>query len=242
MSGASVELRAARVSLVTGITSALSIVMQLVSVPVCIKFWGQHTYGVWLTVLAAFMLIRSLDSGYVAYAGNKLNYLYHADRPALQTHLASAVSGSIVVGVAEFVLAVTVTLWQPLAQGLGMVDAAGTDVGDRIGLLVLTASWVLSGPYLGIVHRLLTPAGMMYQAAWWSMLFQAIQFLAIIVAALAGLTILQTSAVFAMAQAGVYLASAWYVAVKLPAFYPWWRGSQWRVNQRRCRRGSGGPT
>jgi O-antigen/teichoic acid export membrane protein len=228
MNRQSVEFRAARVSLVTGISTVLAILMQLVSVPVCMNFWGQQTYGVWLTVIASFMMVRSLDSGYVAYVGNRLNYLYHVDPAALRKHLASAVSGVVLLAAIELTIGIAVAFSVPLANALGISDSASFDA-DRVGLIVLLAAWVLTGPYLGIVHRLQTPAGMMYQAAWWSMLFQAIQFVAIIVAALAGLTIVQTAAVFALAQAGVYLLSAWYIAVKLPNFYPWWEGGRWNI-------------
>ncbi len=99
------EHRAARVTLVTG----LSIAFQLVSVPVCLHYWGQARYGQWLALLAAFQLVRSLDSGYIGYVGNRLNLLYHRDIPALRQHLASALA----------------SLWgwnrlsQPLRQRLG---------------------------------------------------------------------------------------------------------------------------
>ena len=92
------EHRAARVTLVTGLSTGLSIAFQLVSVPVCLHYWGQARYGQWLALLAAFQLIRSLDSGYIGYVGNQLNLLYHRDIPALRQHLASALAGVAVLG------------------------------------------------------------------------------------------------------------------------------------------------
>jgi len=87
-------------------------------------------------------------------------------------------------------------------------------------------SWVLTGSYMGIVHRLLIPAGMMYQWAWWSMGFQVSQFAAIMVAALLQLNLMQTSCFFALSQVIIYIASAVYMRRKLAGYYPWWKGAR----------------
>jgi len=108
----------------------------------------------------------------------------------------------------------------PLSSLLGM-PADQTGLSAKLGLLILTISWVLSGSYLGIVHRLMIPAGLMYQAAWWAMEFQVCQFAAIMLAALLRLSVLQTSTLFALSQFASYVASALYVRVALPQFRPW---------------------
>lgn len=229
MTARSLEARAARVSLVTGASTVLTVVLQLVSVPICIKFWGQGNYGTWLTVLAAFMMLRALDGGYVAYVGNKLNYLYHVDERRLRTHLASGLIGTLVIGLIQLLLGVWIGLSHDFAQLFGLGAESGEAGGDRLGLLVLVIAWALTGSYLGIVHRLMVPAGMMYEAAWWFMAVQLTQFVAIIAAALAGLSILQASALFAALQAVTYLASAVYIRRRLEIFYPWWKGARLKV-------------
>lgn len=227
--GVAIEHRAAKVSLVTGLSTIMSIGFQLVAVPVCLKYWGQETYGSWLALFAAFMLLRSLDAGYVTYVGNKLNQLYHHDAQALHAHLASAVAGIALIGSLQLTLAVGAVMSDRLASMLGIPDGSTSGPLDSTGLLVLVASWVLTGSYLGIVHRLLIPAGLMYQAAWWSMGFQVSQFGAIMVAALLQLDMLQTSILFAMTQLVLYLASAIYIRQRLPVYYPWWRGGRPRT-------------
>lgn len=226
MSRGGIEHRAAKVSLVTGLSTILSVAFQLITVPVCLKYWGQETYGSWLALFSSFMLLRSLDGGYVAYVGNKLNYLHHQDTRALREHLSSAVAGIALIGSLQLLLAAGALVSDRLATVLGMPvgDAAG--LLDRLGLLVLVVSWVFTGSYIGIVHRLLIPAGLMYQAAWWSMAFQVSQFAAIMVAALLRLDMLQTSIFFAMSQLVMYVASAIYVRQKLPVYYPWWQGAR----------------
>jgi len=230
--GSRIEQRAAKVSLVTGLSTLLTVVFQLVSVPVCLSYWGKETYGTWLALFSAFMLLRSLDGGYVAYVGNKLNYLYHQSFDALREHLSSAVAGIILISCLQLMLATGTLVVGPLATMLGMPASHAEAAGARLGLLLLMISWTLTGSYLGIVHRLLIPAGLMYQAAWWGMGFQTTQFAAIMAAAVLRLTLLQTSLLFALSQVAVYVTSAFYVRHKLPDFTPWLRGARIRTGLR----------
>ena len=229
MSGGAIEHRASRVAMVTGLSTILSVALQLVSVPVCLKYWGQSAYGSWLALFSAFLLVRSLDAGYVTYVGNKLNYLYHLDTCALRAHLASGVSGIVAIGMLQLVLSIVVLMSDSVAEILGMPAVDSVNSLDRFGLLVMTASWVLTGSYVGIVHRLLIPAGLMYQAAWWFMAYQVNQFAVVMAVALLRLGLFQTCVLFSVSQLAIYLASAVYIRSKLPAFYPWWKGGRIRT-------------
>jgi O-antigen/teichoic acid export membrane protein len=215
-----IEQRAAKVSMVTGLSTALTMVFQLVSVPVCLHYWGKTNYGSWLALFSAFMLLRSLDGGYSNYVGNKLNYLYHQSRADLRRHLASASAGIAVIGSLQLLLATCALFFQPLARALGMSGGQAQHLGTAAGLLVLIGSWATTGSYLGIIHRLQIPAGLMFQAAWWGMGFQATQFAAMMVAAVLKLDMLGTSLLFALSQVTVYICSALYVRFKLPEFFP----------------------
>jgi len=219
-----IEHRAARISLVTGLSTLLSIGIQLVSVPVCLKYWGKETYGSWLALYAAFTLVRSVEVGFVSYVGNQLNTLFHRDQRALREHLASSIHGILVLGALQLSVGAAALWSDGVAVMLGVTT--GADHRSGLALLVLIVTWVFSGSYLGIVHRLQIPTGMMYQAAWWALGFQVTQFAGIILAAVLHLDMLQTAGLFAFVQCAIYVASAAYIRQKLPAFYPWWRGGR----------------
>jgi O-antigen/teichoic acid export membrane protein len=226
-----IEERAARISLVNGLSTALTLAFQLVSVPICLKYWGNGAYGSWLALLSAFTILRSFDGGFITYVGNELNSLYHKDQRRLRLHLASAMHGVVVIGAIQVGIVGFTFAFEPLARLLGVAhDAVGRQ--SQLGLLVLMASWALTGSYLGIVHRLFIPAGMMYQSAWWGMAFQVAQFVAIIAAALLRLDMLETSGLFAAVQIVIYGASAVYVRRVLPDFLPWLRGGSRGVGLR----------
>jgi O-antigen/teichoic acid export membrane protein len=224
-----IEHRAVKVSSVTGLSTLLSVGFQLISVPICLKYWGKETYGSWLALYAAFMLVRSMDAGFVSYVGNKLNTLYHQDHNVLREHLASSIAGIAVIGALQLSIGVAALFSHSIVLMLGVTSSSASDHQSSLALLVLICTWALSGSYMGIIHRLMIPTGMMYQAAWWSMGFQVSQFAGIVLAAMLHCNLLQTSLIFAFLQFSIYSASAIYIQRRLPAYYPWWRGGRPRT-------------
>lgn len=225
----SIEGRAARVSLVNGLSSILTLLAQIVSVPVCLHYWGKENYGAWLAVFSAHLLLRSVDGGYTLYVGNKLNYLYHVSIPRMRLHLSSARAGVAVLAVVELLLVAAAFFFGPLERALGMPADSALESQAKLSLLVLMASWVLTGAYIGIVDRLFIPANLMHQAAWLAMGLQALQFAVIITAATLRLDLLDTSVLCALAQAAIYICSLLYARGKLPEFFPLRPHFQWRL-------------
>src|ERR1700730_13400173 len=149
MSGRRIEHRAARITLVNGLATVLTLAFQLVSVPVCLKYWGKESYGTWLALLSAFLMLRALDGGFVAFVGNKLNYLYHKDTAALREHLASASIGIVIIGAIQLLLAASSLMFSSVAASLGMPSGSTDSMATQLGLVTLMLSWVLTGSYLG---------------------------------------------------------------------------------------------
>ncbi len=224
MSGSSTEHRAVRVASVNGLSSILSIGMQLVTVPICLKYWGKESYGMWLALFSVFAMLQTTGTGFVNYVGNQINILYHQDQTALQETLASSLAGVFILAGIQLILVVAVIGFDFLPRLIGTASSALGPQNADWALLVLAGSWVLGGFYLGIIHRLLIPAGMMYQAAGWALGSQLSLFLVVILSAFFRFTLLQTSTLFALMQFLFVFASALYVRFKLPGYYPWWRG------------------
>jgi O-antigen/teichoic acid export membrane protein len=220
-----VETRTARVALVTGLATILSVALQLVSVPLYLRFWGNEKYGLWLGLLALFNLLRTFDTGFTAYVGNELNLLYHKDQAALRRTLASGVAGAVVVGALQLTAAGLIVATGTLGGLLGVPENVALH--GRAGLAILLVGWAFVGPYMGIVHRLLVPAGMLYEATWWSMGVQVTQTSALVAAAILGLSITGAALLFSVTLLGIYLASALYIAHVLPEYFPWWRRPSW---------------
>ncbi|MGH8560329.1 MAG: lipopolysaccharide biosynthesis protein [Methylococcales bacterium] len=232
MNNRTVEQRAARVAAVTGLSTAITMGLQLISVPVCLHYWGKATYGVWLALFSVFTLFRTIDAGFTAFVGNKINFLFHRNSAEMREALASSVWGCLLIGTIESTLCFLLLIFGESPRVLGVSAASVGNSALDWSLVVLVGAWALTGPYLGIVQRLLVPAGMMYQAAWWGMAYQVSQFLLIMGAAVLEASIFQASVVFSLAQAGIYIASGLYVRYKMFAFYPAWRDAKLSVGMR----------
>lgn len=226
-----VEHRAISVSLVTGLSSLLSIIFQLISVPVCLHFWGAEKYGVWLAIFTVSTMFRTIDGGFINFVGNRLNLLYHQDQVELHRVLASSVIGVAVLGIVQISLVLFAAFGGGFSWLLGN-DSSMAVHAESKALIILVLAWVLAGSYIGIVHRLLIPAGLMYQAAWWSMAYQASLFVALIVSAVGQLSLLSACIVIAAAQSFVFITSALYIKRKLPDYYPWWKSMDWKTGKK----------
>lgn len=224
-----VEMRTARVAGASALTTLIAVTLQLVAVPVCLSNWGQEIYGLWLAIFATFMLLRTTDSGLINYTGNQLNILYYQDQETLRRTLASAIWGASIVGAIQLLLCAAILFSGSLAEVLSLPGDTISEHRAGLALLVLVVGWALTGPYLSIVHRLLVPAGMLYQSTWWAMGYQISHFVTLVTAALLHATVFQASLAAASVQAALYVVSAIYVKQKLPHFFPWWERPRWRT-------------
>jgi O-antigen/teichoic acid export membrane protein len=224
VSAAVVETRAAKATLAAGLSMGLSVALQLVSVPLCLRFWGEETYGLWLALLALATLVRTPDFGFTAYVANEINLLYHGDLRELRRTLASALWGAWVLAGLELAAAALIVASGALAGLLGIPEEVARQGRAGLAFGILLFGFVAVGPYLGVVHKLLVPAGMLHQSTWWFMGLQIAQTAALVVAAVLGLNVTEAAILFAVCLALIQGASALYVARKLPQFLPWWRG------------------
>jgi O-antigen/teichoic acid export membrane protein len=219
-----IQRRALKNTFMGGVSFLLTAVVGFVSVPICLRSWGNDRYGAWLALIAGFMMLRTLDNGYLNYVGNQLNVLYHEDRQRMRRSLASSLWVCIGLGLLQFLVWAVLLAAGKLSALFGVAsgDVERHGLGAALGILVV--AWMLGGSFFGIVHRLQIPAGMMFQAAWWGIGYQAVQVVALISAALLHATVTQAAMLYAFLQVAVYVASCIYIAWKLPEFFPWWRG------------------
>jgi O-antigen/teichoic acid export membrane protein len=97
-----------------------------------------------------------------------------------------------------------------------------------LGLMLLMAMWFTFGSASGIVVRIMIPAGMLYQSQWLGIGMRLIQFVSIVFVAVCGGSILAACFWYAVIQSLGSLFVLWYLRSRLPQFYPWWRGGQWK--------------
>jgi len=116
---------------------AITIVIQLVSLPLFLHYWDISTYGVWLMLSAIPAYLSMADVGMVAAAGNKMTMsmgdgnVHEANRT-----FQSAQMFMTIVCCSLALLVVPLVLWAPFT-GLDTMDR-------RVALLALSAGVLLS--------------------------------------------------------------------------------------------------
>lgn len=228
-----IEHQALKATSISFTSIFISIVLQLISVPICLHYWGKTVYGAWLALSAAFTIMRTVDGGYTTFIGNKLNILYHLDDQKLRLTLASSVWGVIILGSVQ--ICILIILYLTNSMSIIMDSSTTSSISSTqsmLGLMVMSITWMFTCSFIGILHRFLIPVGMLSQLLWWMMLLQVAQYLSLICAAYLQFNVFEAALLFAFTQAAVYLSSAFYIKNKLPIYYPWLKNSKLSIGAR----------
>jgi O-antigen/teichoic acid export membrane protein len=224
MSTNQIQHRALNNSLIGSISFIFYLVQNIILVPVLLKYWGHEKYGVWLAIYAAYSLLQSLDTGHINYIGNKINIAYHIDKDELRRTLASSLLMAIIIGLLQILLVIFLIVFNYLPNFIGIDSALLVKYEVPASLLIMIAFWFISGSIGGILHRIMIPTGFYYQAQCWGIIYRFCQFLSIIIVAIAGGSILNASIFYVFIQLIVYALTFLYIKIKIPEFYPWWKG------------------
>lgn len=228
MNATPIEHRLARTSVASWVTTIITLLIQVISVPICLHYWGTNQYGIWLALLAAFTLMRTIDYGYTMYIGNEINILYHIDDNKLRKILASSIWGILALGIVQLFILISLYMF----DGMGILINHTTHAYHTelfIALLIMSVSWICTASYIGIVHRLLNPLGMLYQSTWMMMWLQVAEFLVVIIAAYFKISILSTTIIYSAVLVIFYICSAIYVKSLLPMYFPWWQNGELKI-------------
>lgn len=188
-----IQRRAFKNSILGFVSFIFSLVQTIIIVPVLLKYWGNETYGIWLSLYAGFALLQSLDTGHINYIGNTLNITYNSNREELKLTLSSSFLMALFIGSIQILLALFLILFDYLPLFLGIDPNISAQYSIPFSLFILITFWFISGSFGGILHRLMVPSGFYYQAQWWGILYRFCQFLSIVFIAVLGGSILEAS-------------------------------------------------
>jgi O-antigen/teichoic acid export membrane protein len=230
MANTKIQQRALKNSFVGFISFIFSFLQTIVLVPILLKYWGNETYGIWLSLYAGFTLLQSLDNGHINYIGNKINISYHYDIENLRSTLGSSFLMALFIGLFQIVIVVLLIVFNFLPSFLGIPSTILTQYSISASLLILISFWFISGSFGGIVHRIMIPSGLYYESQWWGILYRFSQFISIGLVAIIGGSILEASIFYVIIQLFVYASTFIYIKKKIPQFYPWWKGANLNVS------------
>jgi O-antigen/teichoic acid export membrane protein len=217
-----VHTRAAKGGLVSGVSFALNLGLNLIQVPMLLRFWPQETYGLWLSVGALAGILTSLDGGHQAYVGNLLSRYYVEDQAVFRRTLASAVRVAALTSSVQILAVLLLCLSGRAAQWLGIGSMHAAEF--SLAVVIYTVGWIATGSVGAILVRLFLPTGYFVRSMWWGTIARIVQFLAVALSAWLGWGLVGTSLMFTGLVFVANVLLLYDIYRLYPGLFPWWRG------------------
>ena len=201
----------------------ISFLQTVITVPILLNYWGNDTYGIWLSLFAGFSLLQTFDFGHQSYIGNLLNVEYHINKQIFSEYLGSSLVIAYLLGFLQLAITLFLIISGYLNNFLGITGSSISYTSVSFSVLSLILMWTVAGSVGGILVKMLIPAGYMVASLIWGIIFRLAQFLSLILVAINGGNILNASIVYSIVQTILAVFLFVYIKNKMPEFYPWWK-------------------
>lgn len=177
----------------------ITMVSQIVLVPVYLSYWSVRTYGIWLALQGIMSALSMLDLGHQNYMGFEFLRFGKTDMLALCKSFWSAMVIAVIISICQILLmgiffftgVLTWLLGESGTTDAQLINSAG------ISLILLGVSWFLVMTVPGVMVRVLSVFGYYPRMAWWGIIYAIISAVAPLVAVVSGGDFLMASATFA---------------------------------------------
>lgn len=155
---------------------AVTMITQVVLVPIYLTHWSVATYGIWLAILGIMSVLSMLDMGYQSYMGFEFLRLSRSDKPLLCKSLWSALFIGLLVCLFQIVLILIIIFsgTLPLMLGASGQEEASLMHQAAIALVLQGVSWLVVMSMPGLMVRALAGFGYWPRMAWWSFAYAII--------------------------------------------------------------------
>lgn len=182
---------------------AITMVTQIVLVPLYLSYWSVSTYGLWLAIISFSGLLNSLDIGYQEYLNYEFLKIGKDNKEKFSKYLCSGVVFGVLLGFTQIILIIILYSFNVFdvifKDSRFLVNTEG--IRDAFIILFMQATvWLISGSVGGLLNRALGTYGYYPRMAWWGVLTGAILSAAPAVAVVLGANLLQTGLTMAVAR------------------------------------------
>lgn len=150
--GTGVRARVVRACGATALGPGVTLFIQLVSVPVLLRFWGSETYGQWLILTAIPSYLSMSDMGFGNVAANEMTMQVAGGHYESALRTFQSISTLVIsICLAAFLLATALIYTLPVATFLGTLHLAPVQIRcillllSAYALIVVFSSTVLAG-------------------------------------------------------------------------------------------------
>jgi O-antigen/teichoic acid export membrane protein len=167
----SVSARLISGSLASWVQIGVTMISQIVLVPLYLSYWNVETYGIWLAIVAFTGILNSLDTGFQEYLAYEFLKMGKADQRSISKHLSSGLL--IGLGLGLFQILIVLALFASGLMNVLFDDSSlvvHTKMLEDVGIVLVAQglAWLVFGSIGGILGRGLHVFGYFPRMAWWS--------------------------------------------------------------------------
>lgn len=188
-------------SIASWIRIGVTMVSQIVLVPVYLTYWKIEVYATWLAIQALIAVLSTLDIGHQNFLGYEFFKFTNGDKPGLSRLLCSGVLVGVSLGLLQILIIVGLLISPFLPPLLGIKDTLHAVLIHEAGIVLLMQgiAWLIAGSFGGLAVRVLSPFGYFPRFNWWGVFAAVLTTVSPAVAVLMGCDLLQTGFVLAIA-------------------------------------------
>lgn len=148
----------------------ITLITQVLLIPLYLTYWDVQTYGLWVAVLAFTGILNSLDLGYQEYLGYEFLRIGKRNTGLIGKYLSAGVTLGFILGIFQIVIVLII-------YGLGLIVALfgkseilfDQTTAEQVSMLLLMqgAAWLVFGSVGGVLNRALFVFGHFPRMAWW---------------------------------------------------------------------------
>jgi O-antigen/teichoic acid export membrane protein len=146
----------------------ITMISQVVLVPIYLTYWSPETYGVWIAIQSLVSMLTLLDLGHHMYVGFELFRFARTDMVTFCKYLWSAILVGLVVAAFEMLVIFALIHFAVVPFLLGeskSMDAALVSESDGV-LLLVGINWFATSALTGFIVRALEAFGYHARLSW----------------------------------------------------------------------------
>ena len=167
-------------SLASWLRIAVTIVSQVVAVPIYLSYWSVNTYGMWILIQSIVTFLTVFDVAHHQYLGNEFLRLGKQKRQEVGEVFCTGMSIALIVSIFTFFIISVLVLSGTIGRWVG-IETLNTREFET-ALMLTVVPWILTVTFTGITGRALYPFGYFPLSAWSGAVFALISTVASIAA------------------------------------------------------------
>lgn len=151
----------------------VTLLSQIVLVPVYLAYWDADIFGVWLVIQAMVGMITTLDLGYHEYIGYEFLKFGEDNLKKLSEYVWASILVSVILNSLLFLVVFVLLYFTNVFSFLLNSDSVQTELmyESVIVFLLQLFNWFIISSISGIFSRSLIPFGYYPRTAWWSFFY-----------------------------------------------------------------------